>query len=205
MRLLTLGRLSKVWADIAAELTQGESVLDIGCGTGTLAIMLADGGCQVMGIDSSPAMLAVAAAKLGRRQGELDLTWRQMSAVDLDTAFPDESFDAVVSTLVFSELSGDEIEYTLRECWRVLAGGGRLFIADEVLPESSIGNVASWCLRLPLTALTFCLTQATTRRVARLAERIEGAGFGLKRDRRYLCGTLRLYEARKGQVECSTG
>jgi demethylmenaquinone methyltransferase/2-methoxy-6-polyprenyl-1,4-benzoquinol methylase len=200
MSLLTLGRLARVQADIAAELRSGERVLDIGCGTGALAVSLAEKGCVVTGIDSSPAMLAQAAAKLQRGHGEPPVTWLEMGAVDLDTAFAAESFDAVVSTLVFSELSDDEREYTLAECWRLLAPGGRLLIADEVLPASVPGRVATWLLRLPMVVVTFVLTQNTTRRVTSLGAGINRAGFRLVGERRYLWGTLRLYEAEKRDV-----
>lgn len=196
MRMLTLGRLARVRADIAARLNKGDRVLDVGCGTGTLAVQLAQHGCRVIGIDASGAMLAVARAKARSAQVE-NLTLLQMGAVNLDTAFVDGSFDAVVSTLVFSELSEDEIDYTLVECRRVLVADGQLLIADEVLPESLLGRSLTWLLRAPLVLVTFVLTQNSTRRVASLGARIERAGFELAREQRYLLGTLRLFEAVK--------
>jgi ubiquinone/menaquinone biosynthesis C-methylase UbiE len=117
--------------------------------------------------------------------------------VDLDTAFPDASFDVVTSTLVFSELSADERAYTLAECRRILRPGGRLLIADEVLPDAWWGRAATWLVRLPFALLAFLLTQNTTRRVAGLEERIEGAGFRILGIGDYLAGTLRLFVAEK--------
>jgi demethylmenaquinone methyltransferase/2-methoxy-6-polyprenyl-1,4-benzoquinol methylase len=117
--------------------------------------------------------------------------------VDLDTAFPDASFDAVVSTLVFSELSDDEIEYALAETERILRPGGQLLIADEVLPDSLPGRVATFLFRLPFALLAYVLTQTTTHRVAGLRERIERAGFQVLEIKRYLAGTLRLVITRK--------
>ena len=105
----------------------------------------------------------------------------------------------MVSTLVFSELSDDEIAYALAECRRILRPGGQLLIADEVLPDSALGRVATFLFRLPSAALAFVLTQNTTHRVAGLREKIEQAGFRVTEIRHYLAGTLQLFVAeRKG-------
>jgi demethylmenaquinone methyltransferase/2-methoxy-6-polyprenyl-1,4-benzoquinol methylase len=117
--------------------------------------------------------------------------------MELDTFFDAASFDAVVSTLVFSELSGDEVDFALSECNRLLEPGGRLLIADEIMPETGVGKILSWLVRFPLALVAFALTQTSTRRVSDLGIRIERAGFWLARETRYLCGTLRLYEAQK--------
>jgi ubiquinone/menaquinone biosynthesis C-methylase UbiE len=197
MRLLTLGRLEQVRRDIAERLKPGDRVLDVGCGTGVLAAMLARKGLQVTGIDISPPMMGVAARRLKEEGLESQVMLRELGAVDLDTAFQEASFDAVVSTLVFSELSDDEIAYALTECRRILRPGGQLLIADEVLPDSALGRVATFLFRLPFAALAFLLTQNTTRRVARLRPRITSAGFQVMEVRRYLAGTLQLFIAQR--------
>lgn len=197
MRLLTLGRLEQVHNDMAALVTAGARVLDLGCGTGSLALLLAGRGCQVTGIDVSPAMLAQAHRRL-HGAGLVDrVSLREMGAVDLDTTFADASYDAIVSSLLFSELSDDEFNYTLAQCYRILRAGGCLMIADEVLPESFAGRVGMWLLRLPFALLAFLLTQNTTRRVQGLRGRMEAKGFRVVASRRYLAGTLRLYVAEK--------
>jgi ubiquinone/menaquinone biosynthesis C-methylase UbiE len=121
----------------------------------------------------------------------------ELGAVDLDMRFPDSSFDAVTSTLVLSELSSDEIDYTLAECWRILRPEGQLFIADEVMPRSGLGRLATFLLRLPFAVLALILTQNSTHRVAGLDERMRRAGFSLQESLHYLGGTLRLYVAEK--------
>ena len=197
MRLLMLGRLERVQRDIAARLELGDRVLEVGCGTGALAALLARKGVHVTGIDISPPMLHIAAQRIQEEGLEGKVRLRELGAVDLDTAFPDGSLDAVVSTLVFSELSDDEIEYTLAECWRTLQPGGQLLIADEVLPDSLLGRVATFLFRMPFAVLAFVLTQNTTRRVAGLGERIERVGFRIVEIRYYLAGTLVLFVAEK--------
>ena len=205
MRLLTAGRLDRLHSDMAARLSPGDRVLDIGCGTGSLVSLLAAKGCMVTGIDVSPAMLAQAQERL-RDAGLADgVALLEMGAADLDTAFDEDSYDAVTSTLVFSELSVDEIGYTLAQCCRILRAGGRLMIADEVLPDSIAGRVGTFLLRLPFAVAAFVLTQNTTHRVAGLEARIERAGFEIVESCQYLRGTLRLYVAarnRTGDTNC---
>jgi len=198
MRILTLGRLDRVHRDIAARLAAGDRVLDLGCGTGALALHLARRGGQLTGIDVSPAMLAqaarrVQAAGLGDR-----ITLRELGVAELDTAFADASFEAVTATLLFSELSPDERDYALAQAHRLLVPGGWLLVADEVRPDPPLGRLAAALLRLPFALAAFALTQNTTRPVAGLRTGIAQHGFQLVETRGYLAGTLRLFVARKG-------
>ena len=197
MRLLTLGRLDKVRRDIAARVKSGDQVLDIGCGTGALAAMLAHAGARVTGIDIAPPMLSQAAQRVREEGLAARVELMEMGAVDLDTMFPSEVFDVVVSTLVFSELSDDEIEYTLAECWRILLPDGQLLVADEILPDSVLGQIGTFLLRLPFVVAALMLTQNTTRRVSGLGARIAQAGFRIVDIEEYLVGTLRLFIAEK--------
>lgn len=201
MRLLTLGRLEQVHQDIVARVHAGDRVLDVGCGTGTLAVQLARKGAQVTGIDISPPMLSQAAQRVDGEALADRVELKEMGAVDLDTAFLAGSFDTVVSTLVFSELSDDEIDYALAECLRILKPTGKLFIADEVLPNSTLGRLGTFLLRLPFTVAAFVLTQNTTHRVAGLGERIAQAGFQVVERRKYLAGTLQLFIAEKAETD----
>ena len=197
MRLLTLGRLDQVRQDIAARVSVDDRVLDVGCGTGALAVMLAHRGAHVTGIDIAPAMLSQAAKRVREEDLADRVELKEMGAVDLDTAFPSEGVDIVVSTLVFSELSDDEIEYTLAECWRILRPGGQLLIADEVLPDSMLGQIGTFLFRLPFVIAAFVLTQNTTHRVAGLEARIARACFQRLDTVEYLMGTMKLFVAER--------
>lgn len=200
MRLLTLGRLDRVYRDIADRLAPGDRVLDVGCGTGALAVLLAGKGCRVTAIDVSLPMLSQAGDRVRKENVGRWVTLQELGAVDLDSAFPAGCFDAVVSTLVFSELSSDEIAYTLVQCERIVRPGGQLLIADEMMPECLWGRVATWLLRLPFAVLAFLLTQNTTRRVSGLKQEVERAGFRVVDTADYLAGTLRLLIAEKADA-----
>ena len=71
IKLLTLGRLKPLKERIATDCVQPDDrVLELGCGTGTLAVMLAQRGAIVVGVDVSPLMLAEAR----RKADEADLS-----------------------------------------------------------------------------------------------------------------------------------
>jgi ubiquinone/menaquinone biosynthesis C-methylase UbiE len=112
-----------------ARLAPGEAVLDVGCGTGTLAVAAkrrvgAHG--TVHGIDPSPEMVARARSK-ARTRG-LEVVFDE--AVVQSLPFPDGTFDAALAVLTFHQLPHDDVQTSLREVERVLEPGGRLFVAD---------------------------------------------------------------------------
>lgn len=106
----------------AAQLSPGERVLDVACGTGVLARAAAtrvSPGGSVAGLDLNPGMLAVA------ERVAPHLAWRQGTAEALP--YVDASFDAVVSQ--FGLMFFTDRQAALREMMRVLAPGGRLAVA----------------------------------------------------------------------------
>jgi ubiquinone/menaquinone biosynthesis C-methylase UbiE len=112
----------------AAEICPGQRVLDLGCGTGTLALLIR-ARCpeaQVVGLDPDPKALAIARRKAERAGVEID--WQQGFADDLP--FEDASFDRVVSSLVFHHLPPDRVRATVPELQRVLKPGGSVWVLD---------------------------------------------------------------------------
>lgn len=154
----------------------GDRVLEIGCGTGTMAIQAALRGARVLGFDISPPMLDVAKEKVDAAglSEKVELVEMGISGMD---KLADGEFDLVMSTLVFSELSHDERVYALDHAFRVLRRGGRLAIADEAIPGTRWKRLLYRALRLPLLLVTFAVTQTTTRAVEGLADLVSQAGF----------------------------
>lgn len=183
MRLLTLGGVGRAYDRLAVRVQEGQRVLDVGCGTGALALRMARRGAHVKGIDVSAEMLELA-AQHARDAGLAErIALAEVGVAELDGEAA-ESYDAVTSGLCLSELSDDEIAYTLDQARRVLVPGGFLLLADEVTPRSVLARLVRGLLRAPLVALTWLLTQQTSHAVADLAERVHAAGFELLSQRR---------------------
>jgi ubiquinone/menaquinone biosynthesis C-methylase UbiE len=133
--LVSGGRLRALRRQVLdlADLRPGEAVLDVGCGTGTLALeaqpRVGDAG-RVVGIDPAPKQLARARAKAAHRGLPLEFRLGVIEALP----FPDASFDAALSTLMMHHLPDDLKRRGLAEIARVLKPGGRLVVADAEHP-----------------------------------------------------------------------
>ena len=176
IRLLTWGRLDRAYDRLTAHIQPGQRVLDIGCGTGALALRAARQGAWVKGIDINPEMLAIARRRARESGCEARVEWEEVGVAELDREAA-ESWDVVTSGLCLSELSPDERDYTLAEIRRLLRPGGLLLVADEVRPEGRLQRWIQALLRAPLVALSYLLTQQTTRPIAALPQRLAAAGF----------------------------
>ena len=124
-----------------ARLDFGNSVLDIGCGTGTLAIAAkkrVGSAGAVFGIDASPAMVAKATRKSARAR--VDVTFA--NAVVEALPFPDARFDVVLSTLMLHHLPRPVRRQCAAEIRRVLKSRGRLLVVDFGRPQAKTGILA---------------------------------------------------------------
>jgi len=129
-----------------ASLASGQRVLDVGCGTGTLAVEAwqARPGVVVAGLDGDQAVLGRAARKVAEEDAAVVLSEGFSDALP----FPSGSFDRALSTLFFHHLSLDAKRRTFAELARVLRAGGELHVADWGRPETMLMRIASWPLRL---------------------------------------------------------
>jgi ubiquinone/menaquinone biosynthesis C-methylase UbiE len=111
-----------------AELESAQRVLEVGCGTGNLALLVKRMRSQleVVGLDPDPKALARAGRKA--RRAELTLELDRGFADELP--YPDGSFDRVLSSLMFHHLEADLRIASLREVLRVLRPGGSLHLMD---------------------------------------------------------------------------
>lgn len=116
-----------------AHLKPGESVLDVGCGTGTLAIAAKQHVGQagtVFGMDASPEMIARATKKAKKAGVEVVLKNGLAQALP----FPDAQFDIVLTTLMLHHLPRPAREELAAETRRVLKPGGRVLAVDFGAP-----------------------------------------------------------------------
>jgi SAM-dependent methyltransferase len=127
-------------------ITEGQSVLDVGCGAGVdtlIAAMMVGPRGKAAGIDVIPEMLERARDNL--RQTDLDnVTFHHVSVEDIP--FPEGSFDVVISNGVFNLIP--DKDKALREVFRVLKPSGRLQLADQILTieptEDMTSRIDNW-------------------------------------------------------------
>lgn len=200
LRLLTLGRLGEVYDRLASRVGQARRVLDLGCGTGSLALRVARKGATVVGMDVSSAMLEVARRR-AREEGLADrVELREMGVAELDRE-PPESYDAVMSGLCFSELSHDELSYTLEQVGRILRPGGLLVVGDEVRPVSRRARWLHRWMRAPLAVMTYLIAGQITHPVEDLPARVTEAGLVVQSVRPSAMGSFMELVAQKPRME----
>lgn len=176
-------------AQVAAKLR----VLDLACGTGTLAILLKRKAPQaeIVGIDGDPEILGLAREKA--RDGNFEIRFDEGMSFDLP--YPDEYFDRAVSSLFFNHLTKENKLKTFGEVRRVLAPEGELHVADWGLPANFPMKIASRFIQLldgfETTANNFD---------GRLPALMKDAGFEEIKEMNYcntMFGTIRLHRAVK--------
>lgn len=116
-----------------AGLQPAMTVLDIGTGTANLALRLSTAGAHVVGVDPSRRMLAKASAKLGEGAG-IELKYVERPFLDLP--FPDDHFDAVVSTYSFHHVPPPLKSEGVCEMIRVLKPGRPWVLGDLIFTDS---------------------------------------------------------------------
>lgn len=117
-----------------AGITSGEHVLDVGTGTGVVAITAARAGARVTGLDLTPALLEQ--ARENARIAQQDLVWTEGDAEQLP--YPDASFDVVLSQ--FGHMFAPRPDVAVAEMRRVLKPGGRVAFATWP-PEHLVGRI----------------------------------------------------------------
>jgi len=138
VNIMTLGRVRRLRTLTVDHtlLKAGESVLDVGCGTGGVTIpakhQVGKNG-RAAGIDPAPEMIAVARRKASRAGLEIDFRVGVIESLP----FPDRTFDAVTSSLMMHHLPEHVRVKGLAEIRRVLKPGGRLLMADMMRPGPS--------------------------------------------------------------------
>ena len=182
--LLTRGQAGKIREDIVTSFVRsGMAVLDIGCGTGDLAVRAAHAGAFVTGVDISQGMLAVARARVKKNGLENRVVFHHAGVVEIDSLFDEKSFDLVTATLVMSELSAEERQWALRELFGILKYDGNFLVVSEVRPQHFLKRAIYYALRFPLALITYLISQTGTRPVRNIVDEIRQAGFEITEER----------------------
>ena len=137
-KLMGVDRVRELLLD-RADIRPHTRVLDVGCGTGGLAVSAKRRypSAQVFGLD--PDLDALDRARRKAERAGVDVQFDQGFAGALP--YPDSTFDRVLSSMMFHHLHRDEKVAMLRELRRVLRPGGRVEMLDSAGPETGDGGV----------------------------------------------------------------
>lgn len=135
-RRASRGRLQEVVSWMPANTSR---VLDIGSGTGALALQLAERASFVVGVDTSPTMMGLA-RKHQSESGRTNVAWVIASADSLP--FRAAAFDYITSTYA---LRFSNLQRSLPEIRRIIRPGGRVAIFDTVRRAAGVGSWLHFC------------------------------------------------------------
>ncbi|NNE68459.1 MAG: class I SAM-dependent methyltransferase [Pyrinomonadaceae bacterium] len=176
-----------------AEMQGGDSVLDIGCGSGTLARLLHEAlpELDIHGIDGDSSILGIAKAKISPNGEGIHF----VQALSFLLPYPNESFDHIFSSLFFHHLTSEDKLTTLKEILRVLKPGGEFHVADWGDPDNFLMKLGSY--------MVMALDGTETTRdnfEGRLPELVLSAGFEDLKETAALntaFGTIRIFKSTK--------
>lgn len=176
-----------------ANIRDRHRVLDLGCGTGTLTLLIKKihPEAKVDGLDGDEKVLEIARHKMSKLHSDIQF----VHGFSFELPYPENAFDRVISSLMFHHLTREDKSKTLHEVYRVLRPGGELHIADWGKTQNAIMRTAFFSVQLLDGFLT------TTDHVTGVfPELIRKAGFAdVKEENRFMTvyGTLSLYSAKK--------
>lgn len=197
VKVMTAGRLEKIKDLAAGNINRGDRVLDIGCGTGTLALRCLKRGAHVTGLDSSEFMLKQAEKKAKAAGLNHRLNLVHDSVTQLRKHFKDQGFDVIMSTMSLGEFPREYLNYIMNDCERLLSPGGRLIIADEVWPEKFVPRLL---YRIGLGIFwipQFLLLRRAFFPIADLRGIIRAGGFHIKKVNTWMASSFQLIFAEK--------
>lgn len=193
VRLTTSERTFKSALIQQAGISNDQRVLDLACGTGTLAIAMKRlcPSAEILGIDGDEAMLEIARRKA--RAADAVIQFDQ--ALSFALPYPEGHFDCITSSLFFHHLTWPDKVRTAAELHRVLRRGGELHVADW-------GRATGLLMRAAFLGVQLLDGFANTRDnvAGRLPELFDEAGFhGVAETRTFATalGTMSLYRATK--------
>ena len=173
---------------ILEEVNSSLRVLEVGCGTGILSLGIAPHAGEVVGVDLSPEMIALAQEKAqnGRFQ---NLTFREGDAYELP--FDDSSFDVVLLTNLLHVVA--EPSRVLKEAHRVLRPGGVLATVTDCMAEPAPFRVRVQTFGLRLMKLFGTIKYYHFYRKSDLRDLLASNGFLIKKEAEFHQAPLNFY------------
>lgn len=205
-RLMTLGQDRRWRSEAIArlEITQTGAILDVGSGTGDIALEISRryDGVNIVAVDFTPEMLEIGR----RRPGSARITWVIADAMHLP--FRSDSFQGVISGFLLRNVAS--VPAALAEQARLCQPGGRLAVLDTTRPRpNTFAPLVQFHFKIGIPLLGFLLTgdaqayrylpQTTSRFLSAedLAKAIENAGFAAVGFARRMLDTIAVHWARK--------
>jgi ubiquinone/menaquinone biosynthesis C-methylase UbiE len=173
------------------DLKPSARVLDVGCGTGSLTMMIAGqlgGEGKVVGIDAAPRMIAIARRKAARAGSRAEFAVGVAEALE----FADAAFDVVVNSMFLHHIDRELKQLALGEMFRVLTPGGQLCTADIDRPSTRLAGFIGWAGRYLL-----CQPELEDNLNGRLPELMRDSGFREVLRSEHLYGLVSFFTARK--------
>ncbi len=193
VRMTTRERRVKQHLLDSLDIRPGSTVLDLGCGTGTMTVWLKQRypGASVIGLDADAAILEMARAK--SRRATVDVSYLEANATAIP--LPDGAVQCVISSLFFHHLETGQKCQVLTEIVRILEPNGELHISDWGRPSNAL-------MRSLFLTVQLLDGFATTRDSVdgRMASLLETSGLRQIRETAQfntVLGTLRQFRATK--------
>ena len=195
---LTAGTLEEVYTKILSHIEEGDNVLELGCGPGTLAVLAAKKRANVIAIDISEKMIAHAKEK-GLNEGVSEnIKFITGDITNIETILPKMKFDIIISTLALSELRHLEQQLVFNQCWKILTPEGKVAFADEVKPKGWGYKRLVYSVKRSIYATaTYWKTKKTTSAIERFSERLIATGFETLHQELFVGDTFELLIAQK--------
>jgi ubiquinone/menaquinone biosynthesis C-methylase UbiE len=194
---LTKGVNVKVKDWILGQIGTTNTMLEVGCGTGSLAAKMALKGNEVIAIDKNFQMINTA-MKNYPTEKEVKLTYQIGTITDMPAE--ESSKDIIVSTFMLSELGPFEQQIFLRNAWKKLKSNGKLLIGAEFVPSGLwkiVFNIKRWWYKKKLRRLRL----PSTSRVKWFLNYLEPIGFKKVTEVKWKHGSIRALELQKAVKE----
>lgn len=191
---LTKGVNLKVQDWILDKINGSQSILEVGCGTGNLAIRMASKGSKVMAIDKNLKMINYAMQNYPSDLKTESLLFQIGSFTNMPVE--NQSQDLIVSTFMLSELRPFEQQIFLRNAWKSLKTNGRLIIAAEFIPNGFwkiIFKIKRWRYKKKLRRLRL----RSTFLIKWFYNYIEPIGYKLINQEKWNHGSIQVLELQK--------